>query len=66
MAEETLGQLKQDFLEADREYQFALASHDDARLTKALSNWRKTWNAYDRAKRAQFKKTFKRGNSHAY
>jgi len=53
-----LDELKQAFLDADREYQFAIASHDPGRLTRALSNWRKTFADYDRAKRRQFKKSF--------
>lgn len=48
--------LKQAFLAADQEYQFALASGDMPRVKRSLTNWRKAFAAYDKAKRAQFKK----------
>ncbi len=48
--------LKQAFLEADKQYQFAMASGDMPRVKQSLTNWRKAFAAYDKAKKAQFKK----------
>lgn len=54
----TVEELKQQVLDADREYQFALAAGEPARLTRALQNNRRTMAAYNAAKRRQFKSTF--------
>ncbi len=55
----SLTQLKQEFQAANQEHQFALAAGEPARLTAALTNWRRTFNTFNRAKKKEFKKTFK-------
>lgn len=52
--------LKQAFLDAEQEYQFALASGDMPRVKRSLTNWRKAFAAYDKVKRAQFKKAYRK------
>ncbi|AUB36088.1 hypothetical protein COO91_01987 [Nostoc flagelliforme CCNUN1] len=59
----SIDQLKQEFMNADQEYQFALAAGDPARLVAALKAHRATFDAFNRAKKADFKKREKAGKN---
>lgn len=54
-----LEKLKQTFLESDKEYQHAFVSGDSARLLQAIKERSKAFDAYNRAKRREFKKNYK-------
>ncbi len=51
--------LKQAFLDADKEYQFAIAAGEPARLTAALKNWRQSFDRYAAAVKKELKKSRK-------
>ena len=59
----SIEELKQDYLKADEEYHFALAAGDPARLVAALQAHRATFDAFNRAKKADFKKREKAGKN---
>lgn len=57
-AQEKINDLKEAYLRADKEYQFAFASHDNDRLTLAIKKRRTAWSAFNKAKKAQFDTNF--------
>lgn len=50
----TIEQLKEEFLKANEEYQFAIAAGDPARLVAALKKYRSTFDAFNKAKKRDF------------
>ena len=56
--QEKINDLKEAYLRADKEYQFAFASHDDHRLVLAIKKRRTAWSAYNKAKKIQFNANF--------
>jgi len=59
----SIEELKQEFLKAEEEYQFAVAAGDPARLTAALKAHRATFDAFNTAKKADFKRREKAGKN---
>ncbi len=55
--------LKEAFQEAEKEYQFALASGDRNRLLEALKNHRRTFAAFDREFRKQYRAKLGKGKA---
>jgi hypothetical protein len=67
----SIDELKQRYLDSDREYQFALASGDRPRLTAALVAYRAAFKAYNDRKRRDFNRRFQaelqqRSQAHAH
>ena len=56
--QDKINDLKESYLRADKEYQFAFASHDNDRLVLAIKKRRTAWSAYNKAKKAQFDANF--------
>lgn len=54
-----INELKQAYLQATEEYNLSFASGDSARLLQALKNHNAAFNAYNKAKKKEFKKTYK-------
>lgn len=55
----TTNDLKQAFLEADKQYLYAVASGDGARMLQAIKTRSKAFDAYNKAKKQVFRKFYK-------
>ncbi len=52
----SIEQLRQEYLDADKEYQYAMAAGDPARLVNALRAQRAAFDAFNKAKKQDFLK----------
>jgi hypothetical protein len=52
-------QLKQAYLESDKQYQYAVASGDGAQMLDAIKKRNAAFEALNKAKRREFNKTYK-------